>query len=70
MDDCFVRYIVMPAKIEAFTMRCADGYCIYINILLDQVHRVKAYNHEMEHIKRGDYDRSDIQLIEQVAHSN
>jgi len=72
MDDVFVylRYD-LPTTQAGFTSPCLNGYTIYINGNLDEAHQQKAYEHELEHIRRGDFDidcEKDVQAIEAEAH--
>ena len=68
MDDCFVSCIAMPGNVRGFTLPGADGYNIYINDQLDRAGRIRAYRHEMEHIKRDDFHKDDVQEIENSVH--
>ena len=67
-EDVFVRCIKMPQKVKGFTLPGADGYNVYINEQRDQIGRIRAYRHEVEHINQGDYEKTDVQMIERAAH--
>lgn len=72
MDDVYV-YLRddLPAKVGELISPCPDGYTIYISSHLDDAHRQEAYEHAIEHIKRGDFDVDcvkDVQEIETEAH--
>jgi hypothetical protein len=46
-----------------------DGsYTILINAKLDYETQTKVYLHEVNHIKNGDFDKSDADSIEREAH--
>lgn len=70
MDDVFVRVIDMPADVNGFVLPGADGYNVYLSSRLDRQGRIKTYEHELRHIRRGDYEKlnPDVQEIESDAH--
>lgn len=70
MDDIFVYIVGLPNQIREMVLPCADGYTIYINEMLDDVGRLDAYHHAVDHIKNNDWNKSDVQLIESEAHEN
>lgn len=45
-----------------------DSYTILINAKLSQAEQLKAYQHALNHISNGDFEKSDIQNIEFQAH--
>lgn len=67
MEEKIVRILDLPAGVRGLTLLDEDGnYNIYINAKLDMAARLKAYNHELEHIRRGDWQSSlPVSLIEQ-----
>ena len=72
MDDVYV-YLRddLPAKVGEFIAPCPDGYTIYISAKLDDASRQEAYEHAIEHIRRGDFDIDcvkEVQEIEAEAH--
>ena len=72
MDDVYV-YLRddLPAKVGELIAPCPDGYTIYISAHLDDAHRQEAYEHAIEHIRRGDFDIDcvkGVQEIEAEAH--
>ena len=69
MDEVYIYIVKLPPRIKAFTAPCADGYTVYINESLSGEGRLKAYNHELRHIRRGDFEKDDVQRIEAEAHS-
>ena len=52
-DDVFVYYVDMPDTIHSACVPCADGYNVYINEKLDDMHKQAAYVHELVHIDLG-----------------
>lgn len=65
-DKIYTRIIDnMPRGVHEFVAPSFSGYNIYISSSLDEVGRIKAFNHAMEHIIRNDFDSEDnIQTIE------
>ena len=48
-----------------------DGsYTILINAKLSQDGQIMAYQHAMNHISGGDFEKSDVQIIEATAHGS
>ena len=47
---------------------CLDGYTIYLNAKLTYKGRVKAYMHALEHVRRNDWDKENVQQIEMEGH--
>ena len=69
MDDIRVVTMQLPGSVRAFTIRKDDFYTIIMREDLSGQERMRAYMHEMEHIKRGDYDGAeDPALIEIFPH--
>lgn len=61
--------ITMPARIKSFVVRKDDWYTICINECLCKRARLKAYKHELQHIKNGDFDSDESTgLLEIKAH--
>lgn len=58
MNDIFIRMIDMPGAFPGMTIEDADGdYNVYINAQLSQACRIKAYRHEMDHIRHNDFEK-------------
>ena len=61
--DYWVRYVSLPLKVHGITVQDEDGfYNIYINRDQSEEIQREAYDHEIEHIMRRDFDRSDLPL--------
>lgn len=61
----------MPTSIRSYVIKGLDDYCIVINSKLSYEMRLKAYQHELDHIYNGDFERkTDIDLIEIRAHKD
>jgi hypothetical protein len=70
MDNVFVSYVDLPATIRSFVVSNDDStYTIILNSKLSHEQNLISYIHELEHIKRGDYDKKcSADLIEINAH--
>ncbi len=64
MDDVFVYLVDLPDGIHEMVTPCCDGYTVYIDSKLTDAERTKAYLHALEHIKRSDFEKDDVQRIE------
>lgn len=46
---------VLPHTIKAFIVSESDGsYTVYVNSTLSDAEKIKAVEHELEHVARGD----------------
>lgn len=70
MDEVYTTLLDLPTTIRGYTVRDMNGdYNICINARISQENRLKAYKHELKHIKRGDFAKSgSADLIEIFAH--
>lgn len=58
--DCFVFTAVLPSTINGFITENADGQSIIIiNCLLSKSEQIKAFRHELRHLKRCDLHRQE-----------
>ena len=63
MNDLFVREVDLPYKVGGATIPDENGdYNIYLNKRLSKEGRIKAYIHEIEHIKKGHFN-SDLKNV-------
>ncbi len=61
--DYWVRYIDLPCSIKGMTVEDNEGfYNVYINARLCYEQQQDAIKHEMEHIRRKDFDRPLVPL--------
>lgn len=67
MDAVIIRIIDLPWKVPGLTVKDEEGdYNVYINARLSPDRRAKAFRHEIEHIKNGDfYSEESVQDIEE-----
>lgn len=70
MDDIYTKLIDLPTRVRGYTVRDKNGdFCIVLNARINQESRIKTYEHEVKHIKRGDFQRCvSADLIEIYAH--
>ena len=69
MDDVYVYIVPLPPCIRELVTPCLDGYTVYIADRLDRESMIKAYKHALNHIKRGDFERANVDAIEAAAHA-
>lgn len=54
-DEIFVYEEELPYSVRAFVSAEQDGtYTVYVNRSLSEADKLRAVQHEKEHIKRGD----------------
>ena len=60
----------LPVTIAGYTVSNADfSYTVVLNARLTFERRMQAYNHEIQHILHGDYDRKvDVGILEFYSH--
>ena len=70
MDNVFVRYMDFPATIRSFVVANKDlTYTIVLNSKLSHEQNLISYQHELDHILRGDYEKKcSVDFIEITAH--
>lgn len=70
MEDIITRLASLPPGISGLTVRDRNGdYNIYINARLNRETQLQTYEHELHHIRTGDFDRpGSADLIEIHAH--
>lgn len=70
MEDVFIRYANLPTTIASFVVTNPDAtFTIMLNSKLCHERLVLAYEHELRHIRNGDYDRKcGVDLVEVHAH--
>lgn len=68
MDDIYVYLVDLPTAVPEMVTPCLGGYTIYLNARLSCHERVQAYLHAMEHVRRNDWEKDNVQEIEKDAH--
>lgn len=64
-----IRYVEMPYKINAFTVKADGFYNIYVNTRHSCEQNKQSILHELEHINNGDFDCFDcVDIIEKIRH--
>lgn len=67
--DTRVVLAQMPARIRSYVVLVDGFYTIVLNDALSPMGKHRAYNHEMEHIQNGDFDKScSVDLLEIKTH--
>lgn len=67
-EPIFVYHIPLPDGVSEIVLPCLDGHTVYINDRLSHEATIEAYRHALRHIRRGDFERTDVQEIEHAAH--
>lgn len=71
MEDINVQLLDMDTKIpEHLIKNDDDTYTVFLNARLSQESRLKSYRHALRHILNNDFEKEDVQIIEQTAHDN
>ena len=66
-----VIYIDLPSRGREMVTRNEDGsYTILVNSRLSADAQREAVSHALRHIESGDFDRVDVQTIEEAAHED
>lgn len=69
MHDINVVLMDNPFGIKGSVNKNDDGsYTVIINSKLNAEQQREVYLHEVEHIENGDFDKSDVDIIEHDAH--
>lgn len=70
LDNVFVRFYDLPTTIKSYVVANNDGsFTIILNGKVSHEVQLLSYLHELEHIKKGDYDKKNsIDIIEIYAH--
>ena len=71
MEDVFVRYVELPTTVRSFVVANNDmTYTVILNSKLSREQNILSYQHELEHILRGDYEKKcSADFIEITAHA-
>ena len=68
-ENIRVYQVEMPASIKSYTVRKDGFYTILINSILAREQQLKEYEHEYDHIIKGDFDKDcPVDMIEILAH--
>ena len=69
-DNIRILYVDMPIGYKAFTMPKDDFYTIYLNSRYCLEQNITSLEHELAHIKNGDYDKyCPVDLLEFYSHN-
>lgn len=69
-DNIFVKFYRLPLTIKAYTVSNSDdSYTVIINTNITCEQQKLSYQHEVNHINNGDYERTlPVDMIEIYAH--
>lgn len=70
MEDIFVQLKDLPTTITSFVMPNPDAtFTIMLNSRHCHERLIQAYEHELRHIRNGDYDKKcEVDLVEIYTH--
>lgn len=68
MEDYYIRYADMPPSVKAYTVLQDGFYTIVLNSRLCREMNVMSFEHELNHIYKNDYIKTDVDKIESEAH--
>ena len=59
----------MPTRVKGQTVKNEDGtYSVFLNARMASNQIEKTYQHEIQHIENGDFEKEQVQRIETYAH--
>lgn len=68
-EDIYVYLAKLPPGVNEIVAPCeGGGYCVYVDADVDEWTQIKSFRHALSHIENGDFDKSDVQLIECECH--
>lgn len=68
-EDIFVVFLDMDYGMHGTSCLNSDGsVTVFLNSRDSREQQVKAYRHEIDHIVKKDFEKSDVQDIEYEAH--
>lgn len=68
-EEIRVYQAEMPARIKGYTTLKDGYYTILINSIFDRKQQLRIYEHELRHIKNGDFEKEcPADLIEAYMH--
>lgn len=69
MENIRVIFCDMPTSIGGYTILKEDFYTIVLNSRLSRERNIESYQHEVDHILNGDFEKKcSVDLIEFFAH--
>lgn len=70
-EDIFTHYADMPTTIRSFVVCNNDmSFTIIINAKIGRCQQLSAYQHELNHIRNGDYSKGgSVDVIELYSHN-
>jgi len=70
LADIIVKMVALPLRVRAYTIPDNGDYVILINFKLNNELQQEGYDHEMNHIMNGHYDKVflDVDGTESILH--
>ena len=68
-DEIYTYVTTLPPGVHEIVTPCFGGYTVYIDERLDDGARIDAYQHALRHITGSDFEKTNVQEIEEIAHS-
>lgn len=69
MIDVHVYYVDLPSGVhEMVTPGTRDDYTVYLDSKDGRTNRIKHFSHALRHIRNRDFEKDDVQEIENTAH--
>lgn len=70
LEKINVQILNMDTKIpEQLIKNDDDSYTIFLNARLSQESRMKSYYHALQHINGNDFEKDNVQEIEELTHN-
>lgn len=71
LKEINVQFLNMDTKIpEQLVKNGDDSYTIFLNAKLSHENQLKSYYHALRHIQEQDFEKEDVQEIEQETHND
>ena len=66
--DVFIYYTELPDGVNETVLECNAGYTVYIDPRQSDAGMLRSYQHAMTHIREKDFNKANVQEIEDKAH--
>lgn len=66
-EPVFVYHVPLPDGVSEIVLPCLDGHTVYISDRLGYEAQIEAYRHALRHIKNRDFEKYNVQEIENDA---
>ena len=58
-EAVYTHLLPLPMRVKGYTVLMEDTYTVVINSNLSDQARLEAYRHEIDHIRKDDFRKSD-----------